>query len=112
MAFPFLLSLLQLFFITFPTLIPLAKSNENGHQELFSFSTSTPKTRAEKLIRHLNLFPDHEINIWPGHPSNLSESRIAEKRLHLDCLGGSGANVEDLGHHAGYYRLPQSIGAR
>ncbi|KAL3518431.1 hypothetical protein ACH5RR_021020 [Cinchona calisaya] len=97
------------------TLIPFTKANEKyGRQDfsLFSSTLNSPKTRAENLIRQLNLFPEHEINISPGHPTNLSESRIVEKRFRLDCLGNSGATVEELGHHAGYYRLPHSKDGR
>lgn len=112
---PIFLSLLGLFFITCPTLIPFAKANnEHGHQD-FSMTATTlkfPEGQAERLIRQLNLFPKHEINICPGRPTALSESRIVERRFHLHVLGNSGATVEELGHHAGYYRLPHSKDAR
>ncbi|KAL3530508.1 hypothetical protein ACH5RR_009830 [Cinchona calisaya] len=107
---PPFLSILGLFLITCPTLIPFAKAKED-----FALSSSTlklPKTQAQKLIRQLNLFPEHEINISPGHPTTLSESRIVEKRFRLPYLGNSGATLEDFGHHAGYYRLPHSKDAR
>lgn len=98
--------------ITSPILIPFANANES-HRKL-SLSSSTfnfPKTQAERLIRQLNLFPEHEINISPGH-SNLSGSRFVEKRFSLPYLGDSGSSVEDLGHHAGYFQLPHSKAAR
>ena len=113
MAFPLFLSLFQLLLITSPTLIPFAYANES-HRKL-SLSSSTlnfPKAQAERLIRQLNLFPELEINISPGHPGNLSGSRIVEKQFSLSCLGDSGATVEDLGHHAGYYKLQHSKDAR
>ncbi|KAK9126607.1 hypothetical protein Scep_015453 [Stephania cephalantha] len=41
-----------------------------------------------------------------------SSSSIVEKRFTFYSLGDSGASVEDLGHHAGYYRIKHSYAAR
>nr|GMD25395.1 serine carboxypeptidase-like [Ipomoea batatas]GMD27261.1 serine carboxypeptidase-like [Ipomoea batatas] len=75
---------------------------------------SMAKRRAEKMIRQLNLFPKHDLNRGPaGHsPAGADSPRLVEKKLKLNLLGDSGASVEDLGHHAGYYRLPNTVDAR
>lgn len=76
------------------------------------FSTlSYPKSQAEKLIRGLNLFPKDAVNIG----SSVEESPLlVEKPLRFPVLAteGSGTSVQDLGHHAGYYRLPHTKAAR
>nr|GMD24077.1 serine carboxypeptidase-like [Ipomoea batatas] len=47
-----------------------------------------------------------------GHsPAETDSPRLVEKQLKLKLLGDSGATVEDLGHHAGYYRLPNTVDA-
>ncbi|XP_031123312.1 serine carboxypeptidase-like 49 [Ipomoea triloba] len=74
---------------------------------------SMAKRRAEKMIRQLNLFPLHDLNRGSGHsPAEADSPRLVEKKLKLKLLGDSGATVEDLGHHAGYYRLPDTVDAR
>lgn len=73
-----------------------------------------PRRFAADLIRDLNLFPalqhgsdgtEHEIDDGP---------RIVEKKLNLEVLGdiGSDVSVEELGHHAGYYRLEHTHAAK
>ncbi|XAR60018.1 Carboxypeptidase C [Bertholletia excelsa] len=73
-----------------------------------------PKKQAEQFIRGLNLFPKHGFN--KGSPVfNESSSVIGslvEKPLKLPALGDSETSIEDLGHHAGYYRLPHTKDAR
>ncbi|KAL9171298.1 hypothetical protein ABFS82_04G199800 [Erythranthe guttata] len=71
-----------------------------------------PKTQAEKQIRALNLFPKHEVNHHAGLNYSLGASQIVEKRLKFPVLGDSGTSVQDLGHHAGYYKLPHTKDAR
>nr|GLL33953.1 serine carboxypeptidase-like [Ipomoea trifida] len=74
---------------------------------------SMAKRRAEKMIRQFNLFPLHDLNRGSGHsPAETDSPRLVEKQLKLKLLGDSGATVEDLGHHAGYYRLPNTVDAR
>nr|GME18570.1 serine carboxypeptidase-like [Ipomoea batatas] len=76
-------------------------------------NNSMAKRRAEKMIRQLNLFPLHDLNRGPTHsPAGADSPRLVEKKLKLNLLGDSGASVEDLGHHAGYYRLPGTVDAR
>lgn len=76
-----------------------------------------PSLQAEKLIRELNLFPKEKVNIVEGRESPLlavTDKRIVEKKFKFPNLveSGSGVSVEDLGHHAGYYKLPHSHDAR
>lgn len=77
--------------------------------------SSFPSVHAEKLIRQLNLFPKEDVNVVvDGRVSDsLGAKRIVEKRLRFPNLGPeSGVPVEDLGHHAGYYKLEHSHDAR
>lgn len=68
-------------------------------------------TMGEKLIRQLNLFPKHDINIVSSKDNNY-ENKLFEKKLDLSYLGDSGATVQDLGHHAGYFPLINTKSAR
>ncbi|XP_058199946.1 serine carboxypeptidase-like [Rhododendron vialii] len=76
-----------------------------------------PKTQAQKLIRGLNLSPKHDINTGSGSSHKAAESPVdgpmmVEKPLRLPVLGDAGNTIQDLGHHAGYYRLPHAKDAR
>ncbi|RZR91512.1 hypothetical protein BHM03_00019636 [Ensete ventricosum] len=69
---------------------------------------------AESLIRDLNLLPGiQELGgrIEADYPSS---PRLVERRLDLRILGESGSEipVEQLGHHAGYYRLEHTHAAK
>ncbi|XP_027342064.1 serine carboxypeptidase-like [Abrus precatorius] len=77
----------------------------------FSSTASLPKLMAEKLIRGLNLFPKDSINTLVNDPHDVTGT-IVEKRFTFPSLAASAPSVEDLGHHAGYYRLPRSKAAR
>ncbi|KAI9080201.1 hypothetical protein K1719_037879 [Acacia pycnantha] len=88
---------------------PTATSNDLS----LSSKAYLPKLQAEKLIRELNLFPKESVNT---RSSDLlfSPGKIVEKKFtfpNLDAVSG-GPSAEDLGHHAGYYRLPHSKAAR
>lgn len=101
-----LLSLLSLFLVA-------SFASETSDDILFlSSNLKFPKQQAEKLIKGLNLFPKHDINYHHGQDYKFGESRIVEKRFEFPYLGDSGASVQDLGHHAGYYRLPHTKDAR
>jgi len=85
----------------------------------FSYATSrfshhpaypTQTSKAEKLIRSLNLFPKEPFNSIEGDHEGFVPGKIVEKKFSF--LGDSGPSVEDLGHHAGYYSLPHSKAAR
>ncbi|CAK9159679.1 unnamed protein product [Ilex paraguariensis] len=72
-----------------------------------------PSTQAEKLIRELNLFPKESINVVDqDHSSALTGSKLVEKRFKFPNLADSGESTEDLGHHAGYYPIQHSRGAK
>ncbi|XP_021295806.1 serine carboxypeptidase-like [Herrania umbratica] len=76
--------------------------------------SSFPSIHAKKLIRELNLFPKEEVNVVDGGQVSLPEdSRLVEKRFKFPNLAvPGGVSVEDLGHHAGYYKLANSHDAR
>ncbi|CAI9104980.1 OLC1v1003786C1 [Oldenlandia corymbosa var. corymbosa] len=87
----------------------------NHQKGLVDFTPKSRESPAKKLIRELNLFPQHDANIVPNnHQSVLvdSETGITEKCLELDILGDPQPTPNDLGHHAGYFSLPQTVGAR
>lgn len=76
-----------------------------------------PSVHAEKLIRQLNLFPKRLINI--AHHDPLSSSsfpeaeKIVEKPLKLsNLLSDPSVTVQDLAHHAGYFKIEHSHAAR
>lgn len=76
-----------------------------------------PSVEAEKLIRELNLFPEKSINIADHDPlgSSLSDddAKIVERPLKLsNLIDDSTVSVQDLGHHAGYYKIQHSHAAR
>lgn len=83
-----------------------------------AFSSSATNTNfqdsfTDKLIRNLNLFPKQEVNIVPpGTLAATQNSRLVEKKIAFPVHGNSGATVKDLGHHAGFFRLPRSKDAR
>ncbi|KAL6896702.1 hypothetical protein ACP4OV_007274 [Aristida adscensionis] len=70
---------------------------------------------AERLIRDLNLVPGI------GHPDGSEEEEraapgeLVERKVRLPLAKEGGVSevpVEELGHHAGYYRLPHTHAAR
>ncbi|CAA0815034.1 Serine carboxypeptidase-like 48 [Striga hermonthica] len=71
--------------------------------------SSYPKTQAEKLIRALNLFPEHELNRGPAIDSGARG--VVEKSFKFPFMEDS-ASIQDLGHHAGYYALPHTKAAK
>ncbi|KAG6602293.1 Serine carboxypeptidase-like 49, partial [Cucurbita argyrosperma subsp. sororia] len=80
-------------------------------------SFNFPSDQAEKLIRELNLFPKSDANIIHRSIENSSliatgSKKIVERRLRFPILGDSEVSVEDLGHHAGYYKIEHSHDAR
>ncbi|TVU19121.1 hypothetical protein EJB05_35255 [Eragrostis curvula] len=73
---------------------------------------------AERLIRDLNLVPGTEGGDGPDEEGGelAAPGELVERRVRLPVApSGSGAedvSVEELGHHAGYYRLPHTHAAR
>ncbi|PIN15090.1 Carboxypeptidase C [Handroanthus impetiginosus] len=72
-----------------------------------------PSFAAKKLIRGLNLFPDYSINIIDDDfPSLAAAQKIVERRFKFPNLVESiGVLADELGHHAGYYKIQHSHGA-
>lgn len=105
----------SLFIFLVSVTVSFAETNDDNHWMSSSFASSSykfPKTQAEKLIRALNLFPKHEVNHHAGQEDDLGASPIVEKRLRFPFLVDSGSSLQDLGHHAGYYKLPHTKDAR
>lgn len=92
---------------------PFAYAASHHHDQLhLSSAANLTKLQAEKMIRAFNLFPKHSINM-PTHVDSLvTYPQIVEKPLNLNILGGLEPSVQDLGHHAGYYKLPHAEAAR
>ncbi|RZR72567.1 hypothetical protein BHM03_00014710 [Ensete ventricosum] len=76
-------------------------------------STSAfPRASAKKLIRALNLIPkDASPESTVGFSSDASQNRIFERRFRFPGLS-DGISVDDLGHHAGYYKIKTSTAYR
>ncbi|KAK4286417.1 hypothetical protein QN277_002975 [Acacia crassicarpa] len=75
--------------------------------------SSLSARQAQKLVRSLNLCPKRSTNIvLTDHVFVPQGDRIVEKQLKFPKLVAPGPSVQDLGHHAGYYSLPQSKAAR
>ncbi|XP_059314690.1 serine carboxypeptidase-like [Lycium ferocissimum] len=87
-----------------------------SHDEPIISPKKFPITMAEKLIRQLNLFPKHDINIVSSKENGALEANyeqgLFEKKLNISYLGDSGSTVQDLGHHAGYFPLVHTKAAR
>ena len=71
-----------------------------------------PAAQAERLIRALNLLP-REKEAGPGAGGgdgpSVAPGELLERRVRLP---GVPDGVGDLGHHAGYFRLPHTHDAR
>lgn len=78
--------------------------------------SSFPSIQAKRLIKDLNLFPEHDVNVIESADSIASAAeskKIVEKRFRMPNLVESGGvSVDDLGHHAGYYKIEHSHAAR
>ncbi|RWW70267.1 hypothetical protein BHE74_00022061 [Ensete ventricosum] len=72
---------------------------------------SFPAPQAERLIRALNLVPKEICADVGSAAAAAASGRLVEKRVRFPGLSGGGPSVEELGHHAGYYRLPHSHAA-
>ncbi|OVA06949.1 Peptidase S10 [Macleaya cordata] len=80
------------------------------------FNAKSPSLQAEKLIRQLNLFPkDATTEVMDNYYSSAAP-KLVEKSFKfpnlIESSSSSGSSVEDLGHHAGYYRIQHSHAAR
>jgi vitellogenic carboxypeptidase-like protein/serine carboxypeptidase-like clade 4 len=68
-----------------------------------------PAAQAERLIRSLNLLPKEAGPTGAGDVPSVAPGELLERRV---TLPGLPQGVGDLGHHAGYYRLPNTHDAR
>lgn len=65
----------------------------------------------ERLIHDLNLFPNHPINIVDDEVASPDAARLVERRFRFPNSVDPNA-AEELGHHAGYYKIEHSHAAR
>jgi vitellogenic carboxypeptidase-like protein/serine carboxypeptidase-like clade 4 len=70
---------------------------------------SFPAAQAERLIRALNLLPKESGRGDGAGGADVAPGELLERRV---TLPGLPEGVGDLGHHAGYYRLPNTHDAR
>ncbi|KAK7312599.1 hypothetical protein VNO77_36571 [Canavalia gladiata] len=105
------LSLCFVFFF-FVSLSPSYATSRFLHDQFLSRALNTRQSRAENLIRSLNLSPKQSVNIIKGDADldDFVPGKLVEKKFSF--LAASNPSVQDLGHHAGYYSLPNSVGAR
>ncbi|KAH9607625.1 hypothetical protein KSS87_014135 [Heliosperma pusillum] len=75
-------------------------------------TTLFPKLQAQRFINQLNLFPKYPFNHRSKAGLSVEGPRLVERTFKISELGDPGTTVENLGHHAGYYRLPHSKDAR
>ncbi|XP_047340251.1 serine carboxypeptidase-like [Impatiens glandulifera] len=100
------LILFPLFFFSCPIL--------SSQSSLRTSKVNSTSTEVEILIKSLNLFPNSLVN--SGDPSSrilpdAVSSSLVEQQFRLPALGDPGTSIRNLGHYAGYYRLPHSIDA-
>ncbi|XP_052195079.1 serine carboxypeptidase-like [Diospyros lotus] len=107
---PFLFLVLLLFQSPL-SLSSSAKVDETETDPFLSATLNFPKTQAQKLIRGLNLFPRNDINRGGLHVEPPA-APLVEKPLKIHVHGDPRTSIQDLGHHAGYYRLPHTKDAR
>ncbi|GFQ00205.1 serine carboxypeptidase-like 47 [Phtheirospermum japonicum] len=88
----------------------------NHHNLLQNSKLGIHNTQAQRFARGLNLSTRLDANIVNYEPLD-NESEIVEKAFRFPLLGGNceavdsdGPNVTNLGHHAGYIRLPNTKG--
>ncbi|KAL7084934.1 hypothetical protein ACP275_14G253100 [Erythranthe tilingii] len=91
------LSLLVIFYFS---IFSKAETTETGN-----FPTSST---VETIIRGLDLFPE----LSEEESSSINEPKLVEKRIRFPVLSDKGANVKNLAHHAGYFKLPHAKNAR
>lgn len=82
-------------------------------------SASTSSGLAKKMIKSFNLSPKFPVSTQKAE-TTLSEAQetsssppgIVEKKFKFPNLAAPAPSVQDLGHHAGYYKLQHSKAAR
>eukprot|EP00249_Psilotum_nudum_P000016 c10095_g1_i1 orf=1-324(-) len=73
-------------------------------------SSRFPQAQAERFIKALNLLP----GVAQIGYDDMDESSLVERRIHIDVKGNSGSSFsnEELGQHAGYYKLKNTHASR
>ncbi|KAG2729778.1 hypothetical protein I3843_01G260500 [Carya illinoinensis] len=99
-------------FVLFAFFSLISLSSAESTDNIGLARSNLPSVQAEKLIRELNLFPTHDLNVIDGRDYAPQPKKLVEKPLRFPNLLGSGVPVEDLGHHAGYYNIEHSHAAR
>ncbi|KAG6734371.1 hypothetical protein I3842_01G270000 [Carya illinoinensis] len=99
-------------FVLFAFFSLISLSSAESTDNIGLARSNLPSVQAEKLIRELNLFPKHDLNVIDGRDYAPQPKKLVEKPLRFPNLLGSGVPVEDLGHHAGYYNIEHSHAAR
>ncbi|XP_020600228.1 serine carboxypeptidase-like [Phalaenopsis equestris] len=103
---------LSLFLFTIILASASFAAGDIGDEDLtLPIDASFPAAAAEKFIRALNLLPRDPS---PQPPAAVADDRlgpIVGKPLRLTSFAGE-VSVDDLGHRAGYYRLPHAYDAR
>ncbi|KAL2239860.1 UNVERIFIED_CONTAM: Serine carboxypeptidase-like 49 [Sesamum indicum] len=94
----------------FLSLLPIFSTAESSNKLPPPSTLEFPGTQVEKMIKQLNLFPELDVNIAEGD-SAVSEP-LVKKRIRFPHLSDRGATVQNLGHHAGYFRLPRTRSER
>ncbi|KAL0390562.1 UNVERIFIED_CONTAM: Serine carboxypeptidase-like 49 [Sesamum calycinum] len=92
-------------------LLIFSSTAESSNKRPPSSTLEFPRTQVEKMIKQLNLFPELDVNIVEGEAA-VSEPELVEKNIRFPRLHDRGATVENLGHHAGYFRLPHTPGVQ
>lgn len=97
-------------------LISVSASRPSSHVDdddagALSLRSTYPYGEAEKLIRRLNLFPGTQLLEREWRDGFRRSPPLVERKFKFPNIADP-VSVEDLGHHAGYYHLPHTHGAR
>lgn len=94
---------------------------ENGYGSILRLPSSSPRrfprSAAVDLIHALNLHPadaSPPLSTAGVEGALAPAGTLVERPIRIASFanGGAATSVEDLGHHAGYYRLPNTHDAR
>ena len=104
------------------SLIAISRASLSYNAYLNLGKSNFPSVQAEKLIRELNLFPNSKVNVIDGGDGGVGvidqaayNKRIVERKFRFPNVVGDEEEsfaVDDLGHHAGYYKIENSHDAR
>ncbi|KAL4389032.1 hypothetical protein HN51_009879 [Arachis hypogaea] len=107
-----------LFFFSCSTILSYATRTSPSPSSSINSNDLHHLSRAERLIRSLNLFPTKPVNIIGGGVGGDDDDvfvpgKIVEKNFSFFSLSDSDhPSIDDLGHHAGYYSLVHTKAAR